>query len=467
MRRLPGELLPALIYFGVFYGGLWMLGISIPQNLAIWAIVALCASLTIAFLAGMVVHEAGHALAVRLVGERVLSITLGGRFASRTFSIGTIPVSIGLGLGGSGTYPHRLSASRNAAVLAAGPAASLLAAPVCLLLPVPHWEASFLAIAVFAGALEDLAPGHLPDGTSTDGFKLLRTPARLRADTEVRGLLADPEWQDRTDAGDILINGWRLDVREAEDCMRELAKDPPGLISVYSKAWTLPDRPELEVVHIVHALSWKVLATGDLPAETADLAASRVEWVLDHLDRENPTERMLPHSIKSTLALARLRQRRPDDVQRLCADALAADLDRDDRASALAIVAMARHACLLSGRPQLDEALELDPDAELVGEAVQLLDGGWETALAAHDQRRRTSSTISNLLPSGSLNSNMGGTPGQRSRSPVWMPRSRMAPYSASASGTTNLMPVSAPVFGLAMSATVVEAPGAATVTQR
>jgi hypothetical protein len=41
MRRLPGELLPTLIYFGVFYGGLWMLGISIPQNLAIWAIVAL------------------------------------------------------------------------------------------------------------------------------------------------------------------------------------------------------------------------------------------------------------------------------------------------------------------------------------------------------------------------------------------------------------------------------------------
>jgi hypothetical protein len=77
-------------------------------------------------------------------------------------------------------------------------------------------------------------------------------------------------------------------------------------------------------------LSWKVLATGDLPTATADLAASRVEWVLDHLDRENPTERMLPHSIKSTLALARLRQRRPDDVQRLCADALAAELDQDD-----------------------------------------------------------------------------------------------------------------------------------------
>jgi Peptidase family M50 len=391
MRWMPGKLLPTLAYFAVFYGGLWILGIGPPRNLSFWAIVGMCVWLVIGFFIGMVVHEAGHVAAVRLVGERVLSVRLGGKFASRTFNVGTVPVSVGPGLGGYITYDsQRLSAARRAAVLAAGPAASILVAPACLLLPVPHWEAAFLAIAVFAGALEDLAPGHLPDGTSTDGFKLLRTPARLRAAADVRGLLADPGWQDRPNAGDILINGWRLDVPEAEECLRELAKDLPGLISVYSKAWTLPDRPELEVVHIVHVLSWKVLATGDLPGETADLAASRVEWVLDHLDRENPSQSLPPHSIKSTLALARLRQRRPDDVQRLCVDALAADLDKDDRASALAMVAMARHACLLSGRPQLDEALELDPDADLVGEAVRLLDGGWDTALAAHDQRRGT-----------------------------------------------------------------------------
>jgi hypothetical protein len=389
MRRLPRQLLPTLLYFAVFYGGLWIFGISVPQNLAIWASAATCVWLIIAFFVGMVVHEAGHALAVRLVGERVLSMTLGGKLVCRTFKVGTIPVSIGPGLGGSVAYrAHRLSAARRAAVLAAGPAASVLVAPVCLLLPVSHWEASLLAIALFASALEDLVPGHLADGTSTDGFKLFRTPARLRADTEVRELLSDPAWQDRQEAGDILINGWRLDVPEAEDCLVELGDDPPGLLRVYSQPWTLPDRLELEVAHIVHILSWKVLAAGDLPPETADLAASRVEWVLEHLDRENPTERVLPHAVKSTLALARLRQRRPDDVERLCADALAADLDRDDRASVLAIVAMARHACLLSGRRQLGEALELDSDAELVGEAVHLLDGGWNTALAAYDQRR-------------------------------------------------------------------------------
>lgn len=389
MRRALIRAMPPLVFLAVFYGGRWLLGISIPQNLAISAEVAIGVWLIAAFAIGTVVHELGHALAVRLVGERVLGMTFGSKFASRTFNVGTVPVSIGVGLGGSVTFRgHRLSAARRAAVWAAGPAANVLVAPLCLLLPVPRWEASFLVIAVLASALEDLAPEHLEDGTTSDGFNLLRTPARLRADTEVRGLLSDPDWQDRTEAGDILINGWRLDVPEAEDCLVELAKDPEGLIRVYTNAWTLPDGPEPEVVHIVHLLSWKVLATGDVPAETADLAASRVEWVLDHLDQENPDKRMLPHTIRSTLALARLRQGRPEDVQRLCADALAADLDQDDRASALAIVAMARHARLLSGRQQLDEALALDPGAQLVSEAAQLLDGGWETALAAHDQRR-------------------------------------------------------------------------------
>jgi len=108
---------------------------------------------------------------------------------------------------------------------------------------------------------------------------------------------------------------------------------------VFTKPWTPPDRPEADVTHIVHILSWKVLLSGDLPAE-------------------------------------------------------AADLDADDRATALALVAMARHASLLSGREQLDEALALDPNADLVAEAVRFLDGGWDTALAAHDQALRRSAAV-------------------------------------------------------------------------
>lgn len=73
-------------------------------------------------------------------------------------------------------------------------------APLCLLLPVPRWEASFLTLAVLASAAQDFVPGHVGDGITTDGSKLLRTPARLRADPEVRSLLSDPAWQDRPDA---------------------------------------------------------------------------------------------------------------------------------------------------------------------------------------------------------------------------------------------------------------------------
>jgi peptidase M50-like protein len=393
MRRTLSFLepvLPFLVFLAVLYGGKWLLDIHLPQHVAISAWVSLAALLLAAFAAGTVLHEIGHALAVGLAGERVLGITLGGKLARRTFHLRTIPVSIGLGLGGSvDCRIHRLSAGRKAAVLAAGPAADAVAAPLCLLLPIPHWEATYLGVAVLAAAAGNLAPGHAGDGNMTDGHKLLLTPARLRADAQVRALLADPGWQDLPDAADILINGFRLDVPEAEDCLLALGMQPQALQCVFTRPWTLPDKPDADVTHIVHVLAWKILAAGDLPAETADLAARRLQWVINHRDQDHPDQRTPLHQVRYGLALARLRQRRPHEVQRLCADALAADLDPEERATVLALVAMARHALLLSGQPQLDEALDLDPDAELVSEAASFLNGGWESALAAHDQSAR------------------------------------------------------------------------------
>jgi peptidase M50-like protein len=384
MRRELARVLPNLAFLALLFGGQWLLRINVPSHLATRTLVASVAWLLAALVTGIVVHELGHALAVRLVGERVLGIQLGGQLARVTVSLGTVPVSMGLGLGGSVSYrAHRLSAARRAAVLAAGPAASVLLAPLCLLLPVPRWEAAYLALAVLASALQDLVPGSTPGGGSTDGAKLWRTPARLRADTAVRRLLADPDWHDRPAAADILISGFGLDVPAAEDALRELSSQPARLLVAYLKPWTLPDRPVPDVTHIVHVLSWKVLVTGDLPAQTADLAASRVEWVIDHLDREHPDKRTPVHNARHTLAVARLRQGRPNEVRQLCAGALAAELDPDDRATVLATVAMARHALLLSGGPQLEEALALDPDAPLVSEAARVLGGGWDAALAA------------------------------------------------------------------------------------
>ncbi|HEY3977257.1 MAG TPA: M50 family metallopeptidase [Streptosporangiaceae bacterium] len=373
MRRDLARVLPVLAFLALLYGGQWLLRIHSPAHQATGTVAARAAWLLAVFAAGTVVHECGHAVAVRLAGERVLGIQLGGQRARMTVHVGTVPVTLGIGLGGSVSYrAHRLSAARRAAILAAGPAASVLVAPLCLLLPVPRWEAAYLALAASASALQDLVPAPASGG-STDGARLWQTRAWLRADAAVRALLADPGWAARPAAADILISGFGLDVPEAEDALRELAGQPARLLGVFRQPWALPGRPEPDVTHIVHVLSWKVLAGGELPAETANLAASRVEWVIGHLDREHPDPRSPVHQARHTLAVARLRKGRPDEVRSLCAGALAAELAPAERATVLATVAMARHALLLSGQPQLDEALALDPGAALVSEAARVL----------------------------------------------------------------------------------------------
>jgi hypothetical protein len=68
----------------------------------------------------------------------------------------------------------------------------------------------------------------------------------------------------------------------------------------------------------------------------------------------------------------------------LCAEALAADLDPDDRATVLATVAMAKHQLYLlaSSRQALDEALALGASADLVPEAVSMLGNGVPVSAA-------------------------------------------------------------------------------------
>jgi hypothetical protein len=73
--------------------------------------------------------------------------------------------------------------------------------------------------------------------------------------------------------------------------------------------------------------------------------------------------------MEHTLALARLRQGRFDQVEPLCASGLAADVDPDNRAALLATLVIARRAL---GQPHADllaEAVALSPDADLVAEA--------------------------------------------------------------------------------------------------
>ncbi len=83
MRGALGRLALLWTYPAIFFGGQWLLGIHIPGNLTGAAQVATGAYLLAALLAGVVVHELGHALAIRLAGERVLGVDIGGRLGRR------------------------------------------------------------------------------------------------------------------------------------------------------------------------------------------------------------------------------------------------------------------------------------------------------------------------------------------------------------------------------------------------
>jgi peptidase M50-like protein len=375
MRRTLGRMANTLILLACLWGGREILVRHEPANVAVITELGFGVLLFAAFIAGMVVHELGHALAARLAGSAVTEIQFGGRLLK--FRVRGVLVAVGPGFGGHvRSQSDHLTARRRVAILLAGPAANLLVAAACLLLPVPRWEAAYIAICVLSSALRDLVPdGDFAADSQSDGTRLARMRASARTGTEVRALLARPDWLDGPGAADLLISGFRLDVPEAVECLRELSHQPDRLLPLYRQDWTLPDKPEADVLHIVDVLTTKVLITGPLPAELADLAAARAEWLVDHLPKDSADKRIAPARVRPTLALARLRQGRTGDVNRLCADSLAADLKPRDRASVLAMVAMAKHARLLStsGRAALDEALTLDPDAPLVAEAAAAL----------------------------------------------------------------------------------------------
>jgi Zn-dependent protease len=356
-----------------------------PHHLGAWAIVALVAGLAGEFLLGVVIHELGHVLAIRLAGRRPTAIHVLGPPDRIAFSVAGIRVGLGIKPGGEVEYPGRgLSAAQSAVIAAAGPAADLAAAPLVLLLPIARWAAVYFAVIMAASGLANLIPAETEDGSLSDGVTLIRTPARARAAADIREILAAPDWARRPDAAGRLINGWVLDVPAAEDYLKQLPGDRDALLRLYAQQWLLPKRPETEFLNIVHALSWKVVAKPDVSAPLTDLAATRVEWVLGHVDKRDEQIRPRPRDVRHTLAVVKLRQGQPGDVGRLCADALAADLDPDDRATVLATVAMAKHQRLLlaSARQLLDEALALDPNAELVPEAVGMLSDN-PAALAA------------------------------------------------------------------------------------
>jgi len=88
-----------------------------------------------------------------------------------------------------------------------------------------------------------------------------------------------------------------------------------------------------EQAQSVHGVEFNLLLVPGLPPEVIDEAALRVQWIVDKYPFEAEGDPMLRPAVEHTLALARLRQGRPEDVESLCASGLAADCGPDARAN--------------------------------------------------------------------------------------------------------------------------------------
>jgi hypothetical protein len=119
----------------------------------------------------------------------------------------------------------------------------------------------------------------------------------------------------------------------------------------------------------LHDIEYNPLCVPGLPPEVIDEAAVRMRWLVDNYPFNAKKDAELRPAMEHTLALARLRQGRFNEVEPLCESGLALDIGPDNSATLLATLVLARRAL---GQPHADllaEAVALSPDADLVAEA--------------------------------------------------------------------------------------------------
>jgi Peptidase family M50 len=352
---------------------LWIHSVGMPHSLTKLGL-DIVLGILIVYLTAMValaIHELGHYLAARLLRSPVRAIQIGAPPALASFRIGGTRVDVGPRISGRVQWDHEPSAGRRWIVTLAGPLANLVTAPLPLVLPLPS-ATRYAAALIFAVAgASNLLPFRLAPGKTNDGLMLLTLRARSKCQRELQALLQDPDWSSRPETADIVVRGCRLDIQAA--LARRFAAAPHlrqagrtrELLWLHQLPLDLPDSPPPNHVGVLHHMEWQVVALPDVPLADANLAGWRMAWVLKHSTPEDQA------AAWHTLAVVRLRQSLYGEVEPLCADALAAKLEPSQRACVLATVAIARQALGTSGREALDEALSLDPDADLVAEAVR------------------------------------------------------------------------------------------------
>jgi hypothetical protein len=129
--------------------------------------------------------------------------------------------------------------------------------------------------------------------------------------------------------------------------------------------------PTPRSVRAMQELEYLVLVVPELSPDVYELAATRVEWVLDNDEFAGADGALRLAAMRHTLAVARLQQGRFEEVAPLCADSLSnARGTGPQRATVLATMVLARRGLRQPHDGLLARAVSLDPDADLVREAM-------------------------------------------------------------------------------------------------
>jgi hypothetical protein len=369
----------------------------------------------------VVVHECGHLLACLVLGVRVRAFRIGrpDRRAYR-FRVGGVTVALGMPFAGRVEHDPARSRRRAAVILMSGSLADLVLAGALLgvavattphlggTMPLPEHEAVELPMAALIGAIgiSNLLPFRAKWGTLSDGARLLtlgngRRGRALRQDETVvkgpNGVIwrpATPEEaaEHQLDAAPLgnfgddphaklppeLVDKWLAAFRDrtfvglvtAWAVGRALRQDGrfSELLEMFEEYPAPHGRLARTMWNSVGSLAYQVALVPGMPPHALDLAEGRLQWLLDV--HESPDDRVARAAELHSLAVVRLRQGNVQVVEELCQVALAGpELSPADRATVLATIALARQAL---GQPYtrlLDEAIALDPEADLVAEA--------------------------------------------------------------------------------------------------
>lgn len=364
--RTAGRAVATACMTAALIGAVWASRLSLP-----WVLVCYLAGALVA----VVPHEMGHFLCARALKVPVLAVYVGAP-PGIAFSAGKVRVHVGLGLRGR-VQTGPASRGRRAAFIAAGPLANLATAGAALTLARQYPVAGALAWTWAGTGVANLVPFQTTAGRWSDGANLIRVATGRDATgnapkrNSAAELLRRPaEASMPGEAGRLLAEtslGAAEAIRRAGLRASELTRSGRvrELLALHNTVRLPPGVPDDARIQVVHVIEYMVLTIPGLSRDVADAAAERVEWVCAHEHRPEHQR-----AARITLALARLRQHRYEQVEPLCADALAGELTAEQRATVLAAIVLARRAAGLPAEPILAEARGLAPEAGLVVEAA-------------------------------------------------------------------------------------------------